>query len=182
VQVSAAGLVSILGGKWTTYRKMAEDGVDRAAEVGGLRPKPCRSQLLPIHGALGGSVAGALSAYGSDGPAVGQLASSRPDGNRPLDDRLPEVAAQVVWAARQEMARTVEDVLSRRLRTLLIDAEAALAAAPRVAELLADELGRSAAWQKDQLADFRVVAEKYRRRPGADCRTPTVGEQSKAPR
>jgi glycerol-3-phosphate dehydrogenase len=85
-----------------------------------------------------------------------------PGGNDRLDPRLPYCAAQVVWAVRREMARTVEDVLARRLRALFLDAEAALAAAPRVAELLASELSRGAAWQVDQIRQFQLTADAYR--------------------
>ncbi len=161
IRVSSTSLVSIMGGKWTTYRRMAEDCVDRAAEVGGLLPTPCRTKTLPIHGAEGESRSGALASYGSDGPAIEQLAKANPAWNHPLAERLPHVGAQVVWAARHELARSVEDVLARRIRALFYDAEAALAAAPKVAELLAAELGRDADWQADQLRQFRSVAENY---------------------
>jgi glycerol-3-phosphate dehydrogenase len=161
IRVSTSGLISIMGGKWTTYRKMAEDGVDRAIAVGGLLPRPCRTKTLRIHGAEGRHTQGVLAGYGADGPAIKQLATLRPELAVPLADRLPYVAAQVVWAARREMARSVEDVLARRVRILFLDAVAALAAAPKVAELLASELGRDAAWQADQLQQFRTVAEHY---------------------
>jgi len=166
IRVSTSGLVSIMGGKWTTYRRMAEDCVDRAAEVGGLLPAPCRTKTLPIHGAEGESRSGVLAGYGSDGPAIEHLAMSQPEFNQPLADRVPYVAAQVVWAARHEFARSVEDVLARRVRVLFLDAAGALAAAPKVAELLAGELGRDAAWQAEQLRQFEAVAEHYCYRAG----------------
>ncbi|HEY4232899.1 MAG TPA: FAD-dependent oxidoreductase, partial [Lacipirellulaceae bacterium] len=162
VSVSSSGLVSVVGGKWTTYRKMAEDCVDVAARVAELPPKPCQTMALAIHGGRGGAVDGVLALYGSDGPAVKQLTSSRQDWSQPLDPRLPYLAGQVIWAARYEMARTVEDVLGRRMRVLFIDAEVALAAAPKVAELLASELGRDAAWQAEQVERFKTLAELYR--------------------
>ncbi len=167
IRVSSSSLVSIMGGKWTTYRRMAEDCVDRAAEVGGLLATPCRTKTLPIHGAEGESRAGTLAQYGSDGPAIEQLAKSTPAWNQPLAERLPHVGAQVVWAARHELARSVEDVLARRIRALFYDAEAALAAAPKVAELLAAELSRDAAWQAGQLQQFRAVAANYCYRPSS---------------
>jgi glycerol-3-phosphate dehydrogenase len=166
IRVSSGRMISIMGGKWTTYRQMAEDAVERAIEVGGLLPTPCRTQNLPIHGANGERAAGPLTkllaGYGSDGPAISQLASSQAALAAPLADRLPHVAAQVVWAVRHEMARSVEDVLSRRTRSLFLDADAAIAAAPRVAEILAAELGRDAAWQAEQLRQFNAVADGYR--------------------
>jgi glycerol-3-phosphate dehydrogenase len=161
IRVSSSGLISIMGGKWTTYRRMAEDGVDRAMEVGGLLPTPCRTKTLPIHGADGEPLGGTLAYYGSDGAAIQQLADSQPELQEPLADRLPHAAAQVVWAARHEMARSVEDVLARRVRALFYDAEAAVQAAPKVAALLAAELGRDEAWQTEQLAQFGKIAELY---------------------
>jgi glycerol-3-phosphate dehydrogenase len=91
-----------------------------------------------------------------------QLLATEPGGYEQLAVRLPYLAGQAIFAARHEMARTVEDVLARRLRALFLDAEAALAAAPRVAALLAAELGRDAHWQADQFEQFRRVAEAYR--------------------
>jgi glycerol-3-phosphate dehydrogenase len=167
IRVSSSSLISVMGGKWTTYRRMAEDSVNRAAEVGGLLPTPCRTKTLPIHGAIGEWRQGSLVGYGADGPAIEQLAASNSALNQTLAERLPHIGAQVVWAARHEMARQVEDVLARRIRALFYDAEAARAAAPKVAELLAAELGRDAAWQAEQLRQFEVLAENYRYRPGS---------------
>jgi glycerol-3-phosphate dehydrogenase len=161
IRVSASGLVSIMGGKWTTYRRMAEDCVNRATEVGGLLPTPCRTKTLPIHGSQGEFLLGALAGYGSDGAAIERLAASRPPLNERLAERLPFVAAQVVWAARHEMARSVEDVLARRVRALFLDAVAALAAAPSVAKILAAELGRDKTWQTAQLKQFGELAQQY---------------------
>jgi glycerol-3-phosphate dehydrogenase len=162
VHASSTGLVSIVGGKWTTYRKMAEDCVDLAIQVGGLTPRPCVTQTLAIHGGKGASVDGMLAQYGSDGPAVSQLISAEAGWNQRLDGRLPHLAGQVIWAARYEMARTVEDVLARRVRSLFIDSEVAIAVAPKVAQLLASELRHDAAWQADQVEKFRQVAKSYR--------------------
>lgn len=164
IRVSSSSLISIMGGKWTTYRRMAEDCVDRAAQVGGLLHTPCRTKTLPIHGAIG-DWSSLLVGYGADGPAIERLAAANPTLQQPLAERLPHIGAQVVWAARQEMARSVEDVLARRVRALFYDAEAARSAAPKVAELLAAELGRDAAWQREQLRQFELVAENYRYRP-----------------
>jgi glycerol-3-phosphate dehydrogenase len=162
IDVAPSGLVSITGGKWTTYRKMAEDCVDRAAEVGGLAPAACRTKSLPIHGGQGPVTDGLFANYGSDAPALAELIASWRDWSEPLAERFPHAAGQVVWAARHEMARTVEDVLARRLRILFLDAEAAIAVAPLVAALLAGELGKEASWQSDQVAQFQEVAAHYR--------------------
>jgi glycerol-3-phosphate dehydrogenase len=162
VQVSSAELVSVLGGKWTTYRRMAEAAVNRAAEVAGLPTRPCTTPTMPIHGSPNGSASGVFAVYGSDAPAVEQLSSMTSGGHARLDPRLPYVAGQVNWAARYEMARTIDDVLGRRLRALFLDAGAAIAAAPRVAEILASELKRDDNWQAQQIERFLQKAQRYR--------------------
>jgi glycerol-3-phosphate dehydrogenase len=160
--VSDSKLVTITGGKWTTYRAMAEQTVDRAEAVGGLDRKPCRTRELQLHGA--GEVfevSEPRRVYGTDAAALAQLIASRPEWARPLHERFRHVAGEVVWAVRHEMARTVEDVLARRLRMLFLDALAALEAAPLVAELLAGELGRDEAWRQQQVREFTELARGY---------------------
>jgi glycerol-3-phosphate dehydrogenase len=102
-----------------------------------------------------------LSVYGSDAPAIRTLALSEPVGNERLHSRLPYLKAEVVWAARHEMARTVEDVLARRTRALLLDAKASIESAPIVADLLAAELGRGHEWAQRQVVEFTELANGY---------------------
>ena len=162
LQVSSSGLVTITGGKWTTYRKMAEDTVDHAAVLGDLEPRDCVTRELNIHGYhTHPERFGELAAYGSDAPAVEALLRSDPELARPLHPRLPARAGEVVWAVREEMARTVDDVLARRTRSLVLDARAAAAAAPKVAEIMARELGRDPGWVSAQAESFRELAEGY---------------------
>lgn len=159
--ISGSGLVTITGGKWTTYRKMAEDTVDQAATLAGVEDRPCPTRELPIHGYHPNAAEfGSLAQYGSDAPAIRALIREEELGE-PLHPRRPTVEAEVVWAARHEMARTVEDFLSRRTRTLLLDARASLEMAPRVAALLAAELGRDEAWQSEQVRGFHELARGY---------------------
>jgi glycerol-3-phosphate dehydrogenase len=160
--VSDAGLVTITGGKWTTYRRMAEDTVDRAAAVAGLPIRPCITQNLRLHGGLpGGATKGELSFYGSDAAAIEALMRERPEYAERLHERLPVTVAQVVWAVRHEMARTVEDVLSRRTRCLIFDAAASIEAAPRVADVMAAELGRDDVWKRTQIERYAALARGY---------------------
>ncbi|SHJ47897.1 glycerol-3-phosphate dehydrogenase [Hymenobacter daecheongensis DSM 21074] len=163
--VAASGLLTITGGKWTTYRQMAEDVVDRASQLGPLPARPCRTAELPLHGAPAAGATPAtndpLAAYGTDAPALRQLLQENPAWAAPLAPGFPFLQAEVVWAARHEMARTVADVLARRLRLLFLDAAAAQAAAPVVAALLAAELGQDEAWQQQQLAEFRALTAGY---------------------
>jgi glycerol-3-phosphate dehydrogenase len=162
IRVDAPGLLTITGGKWTTYRHMAEECVTRAAALAGLPRQACRTHELRVHGyhSSPGDL-GDLAEYGSDAEAVRTLMTEGPDRAEPLHPALPYRAAEVVWAARSEMARTVADVLARRTRALFLNAAAAVEVAPRVAELLARELGREAAWARDQVRAFNELARGY---------------------
>lgn len=160
LRVDAPGLVTITGGKWTTYRSMAEVCVDRAATVGGLAKRKCVTRDLPIHG-HDPHATGPLAVYGSDAGEVRRIAKDDPSLATPLHPALPTTGAEVVWAARAEMARTVEDVLARRTRALFLNAGAAVEMAPRVAELLARELGRDVASVTSQVESFRERAAGY---------------------
>jgi len=162
VNVSKSGLVTIAGGKWTTYRKMAEDTIDCAVAIAQLPDRRCGTRDLHLHGyapRTGSAVSEAFAIYGSDGPALQRLVEERPALAKSLHPDFDYVAAQVVWAVRHEMARTVEDVLARRLRVLFLDTRASLAMAPVVAALMAAELGRDSAWEREQVEALRAVAE-----------------------
>jgi glycerol-3-phosphate dehydrogenase len=162
IHVDTSGLLSITGGKWTTYRHMAEDCVDHAITLGRLRDEPCPTRNLRIHGYLQDSGAlGDLEVYGSDAAEIRSFAQD-PKLATQLHPDLPYIAAEVVWAARNEMARTVEDILARRTRALFLNAAAASAMAEPVAKLLAAELGQDAAWVAAQVKDFQVLAQQYR--------------------
>ena len=162
ISVSDDGLLTIAGGKWTTNRSMAEDTVDRAIDVADLPPRPCTTHDLKLHGyhEQPGDL-GTLGVYGSDATALRQLIASNEAYTERLHPEYPIQAGQVVWAARHEMARTVDDVLARRTRMLLRDARASIDMAPAVAELLADELGRDAEWQDDEVRTYRSIAKRY---------------------
>ncbi len=162
VAVAPSGLITIAGGKWTTYRKMAQDVVDVAAARGGLAKAPSPTEELALHGASSErKPEDPLRVYGNDAAAVLALADEQPDLRTPLHPRLPYLGAEVVFAARHEMARTVEDVLARRTRALFLDVEAARECAPGVAELLASELHRNRQWQLDQLRSFGEISAHF---------------------
>ena len=105
--------------------------------------------------------AGHMQMYGADAPAVQSFFNQNPARAELLHPRLPYARALVVWAARHEMARTVEDVLARRTRSLFLDARASIEAAPGVAALLAAELGRDAEWAAEQANAYRTLAAGY---------------------
>ncbi len=162
VRIERSGMITICGGKWTTYRRMAQDCMDQAATLARLPDKPCITQHLNIHGFHASSDRfGGLSGYGSDAPGIQALMDENAPLRRQLHPALPYVAAEVVWAARHEMARTVEDILARRTRALFLNARSAIEMAPSVAGLLAAELGRDTAWIKTELESFRGTATNY---------------------
>jgi glycerol-3-phosphate dehydrogenase len=148
ITVSRSRLLTIAGGKWTTYRKMAEDCVNHAARLANLPRSPCVTKTLKIHG--------------PDESGLRELITTTPELARQLHPALPILAVQVVWAMRHEMARTVEDVLSRRTRALMLNANAAVSMAPAVAQLMATELGHDETWQHSQVAQLTTLAQGYR--------------------
>ncbi len=169
IDISSNGLITVAGGKWTTYRRMAEDALNFAAAYG-LGKRPCVTADTPLHGAQRGFQSGLqvedpyLSEYGSDSSSIGVLIADDPLLAKKIDSQLPYTFAEVLYAVRFEMARTVEDVLSRRTRSLLLDAKAALRAAPAVAALLRKELGQDEVWAADQMEQFScLVRNSYLR-------------------
>lgn len=159
--ISQSGLVTITGGKWTTYRQMAEETVNQVARVGRLPERPCQTEDLGVHGASSGEAQDHYHAYGADAEAIRKMIQMEPELGRTLVPGFADTEAEVVWAVRFEMARTVEDVLARRMRLLFVNANAAVQAAPRVAEILARELNRDGQWKERQLEEFRQTAEHY---------------------
>ena len=162
IAVSASGLITITGGKWTTYRKMAEDTVDRAIAVAHLESKPCRTRELRLHGSTAEADQTSWSSvYGSFAQAVDRTCREIPNGSERLHPRLPYRSGEVLWAIREEQARTLEDILARRLRALFLDSQAAQAIAPQAAEILQRELGKDDAWAGAQVNDFKKLAAQY---------------------
>lgn len=162
--VSETGLITITGGKWTTYRKIAEDIIDKTIEVHKLPKRKCKTKNLRIHGNKKDSVnnfGNHLSVYGTDADAILQLQENESKLKEKLHPNYDYTLAEVVWAIRYEMARTVEDVLARRVRLLFLDARAAIESSDKVAELLATELGHDENWIQNQLKDFKNVANGF---------------------
>lgn len=162
IEIDRARMLTVTGGKWTTYRLMAEDAVTRAAELADLPAKSCATKNLKIHGFdKNAERFGKLAVYGADAANILDLIEENPSLKERIHPRLSYSKAEIVWAARQEMAQTVEDVLARRTRALFLDARAAIEAAPIVAEILSKELGRDEKWQQEQIKIFEKVAAVY---------------------
>jgi len=162
IHIDQSGLLTIVGGKWTTYRNMAEDCVNQAATLARLPEKPCVTRNLNVHGFhRHAEKFGSLAVYGADAPAIQDLMHADPRLAEPLHPALPYCGAEVIWATRVEMARTVEDVLARRTRALFLNAKAAIAMAPRVAALMTQELGYDEAWQAKEIISFQDLAKGY---------------------
>ena len=162
IHFDASGLLTTTGGKWTTYRNMAEHAVDQAADFARLAERPCATRTLNVHGFHSNADRfGPLGVYGSDALGIQELMRATPSLAAPLHAQLPYTGAEVVWAARHEMARTVEDVLARRTRALFLNARAAEAMAPEVARLMAGELGWDESRQAAETAAFSTLAKAY---------------------
>lgn len=160
IHVSAQGLVSITGGKWTTCRRMAEDCLDAAERAAGLAHRACRTADLALVDAPppGAAGHGRFGDYGRDAATIAAMIAADPPAGEPLHAGSDLCAAEVRWLTRETMARTLEDLLARRARLLMLDTRLALAMAPAVAAIMAAELGRDAAWQR---AEIDALAGRY---------------------
>lgn len=162
VIVSAQDLITITGGKWTSYRRMAQDTIDRAIKMGKLPKRKCVTEALRIHGwRENPDLQDHLYVYGSDRDSIEQLQRSDAALAQTLSPNCAYTAAEVVWAVRSEMAQTVEDVLARRVRLLFVDAREAIVVAERVARIMAQEMSKDEGWVESQVAAFTAVAENY---------------------
>ncbi|WP_264565398.1 glycerol-3-phosphate dehydrogenase/oxidase [Flavobacterium sp. N3904] len=162
--VSETGLITVTGGKWTTYRKIAEDIVDKAIKVHRLANKKCATEHLSIHGNQKNSdidFENHLFVYGTDKDSILKLQENEPLLKEKLHLNYEYTLAEVVWAIRYEMATTIDDVLARRVRLLFLDARAAIACSNKVANLLAKELGHNEDWIQNQLTEFKSLANGF---------------------
>lgn len=162
VIISISGLVSVIGGKWTTYRKMAEDTLSKVMNSKMLPWKKCITNDLKIHGYKRlNDLTDPLSYYGADEDRIKQLIDQDKTLAISLSEEVQITPVQIIWAVRNEMARTVEDVLARRTRILFIDAGTACRLAPKVAEIMMKELNKDEEWKNMQIASFKSLAKGY---------------------
>jgi glycerol-3-phosphate dehydrogenase len=163
ILISVSGLITIIGGKWTTYRKMAEDTINNAIMLGGLAERECITQHLPVHGYRMDidPYSDPMAPYGLDKEKVLAIEEENKRWQGMLSEKLQIRKSQVAWAVRYEWARTVEDVLARRTRALFLDARESIRVAPEVAKLMSRELDKNRRWEKKQVQDFLNVAKNY---------------------
>jgi len=164
IYTAPSGLITVIGGKWTTYRQMGEDLIDRAEASGQLGRKKSRTASLKLHGCPESSISASAKSrtvYGSDATEIDSLIEKQPELAEVLHPRLPYRAAEVVWAVRHEMAQTIEDVLARRTRALFLDAQAAMESATIVGDILQRAMKQTDGWKAGQIQQFREIAIGY---------------------
>jgi glycerol-3-phosphate dehydrogenase len=161
ITLSPSGLLSIIGGKWTTYRRMAEETIDRGIKAGFLERRKCVTKNLKLSKLISNSNSGRLHIYGDQLSEIVKLISEEPGSGVPIDPRLPYSRAEIIWICRNEMPFTLEDVLARRTRALLLNARASSEIAPEVAGLMARELGYDLNWQKEQIESYNQLVKNY---------------------
>jgi len=161
IHESASGLITIAGGKWTTYRHMAECVVDRVCKRLGASDRKSVTKNLHLFGHTTDRGISRYGEYGTDQEAVARTADTQPHGSERLHSYFPYVSGQVTWAVKNEMARTVEDVLARRTRALFLNAEASREMAPKVAQIMATHLDRGTNWIDREVSAFNALASQY---------------------
>jgi len=162
ISVSDSELISITGGKWTTYRKMAEDVMEIAIHKASMSEKECVTKNLHIHGYKeNNDYAAALYYYGTDENGIKDLIKKDSSLAGLIHPSLPYLKAEIIWAVQNEMCMTIEDALARRTRALLLDAKAAIESASLVANMMAKEMGKNENWIKEQIDSFISVAKNY---------------------
>jgi len=162
IRISSSGLVTVEGGKWTIYRRMAQDALDRVMKTGMLEKKECMTQHLPVFG-TGDRLQSndRLSIYGVSSGEIRALIVQDPEKGRLMHPQLPYTVAEIIWICRNEMPRKVEDVLARRTRTLFLDARASKEMAPETARIMARELDFDEDWEKQQVEEYNILVENY---------------------
>ncbi|HLN56556.1 MAG TPA: glycerol-3-phosphate dehydrogenase C-terminal domain-containing protein, partial [Bacteroidales bacterium] len=160
ISLSPSGLLSIVGGKWTTYRRMAEETLDKAITSGFLEKHKCITKELKLDDQQNGD-AGRLRIYGKGSGEIRQMTESDPALGRPMHAALPYTKAEIVWICRNEMVCNIEDVLARRTRSLFLNAAASLEMAPEVADIMASEHGYDQKWKNEQVNSYKALAGKY---------------------
>ena len=161
ITLSPSGLLTIIGGKWTTYRRMAEETIDRAIKAGLLNRAECVTSNLKLTSLSSGSSSERLRIYGDHSTEIEKMITEDPMSGIPFDRRLPYTRAEIIWICRNEMPYTLEDILARRTRSLFLNARVSAEIAPEVAELMAKEFGYDLNWQEQQIKSYNELVKNY---------------------
>jgi glycerol-3-phosphate dehydrogenase len=161
VKVLPSGLIHVTGGKWTTYRSMAEYAIDKAIQSAGLKKESCKTKNLKIHGWTKNTSITSMGMYGVDEEEIQLMINADPAFSEKIHPNYSYTKAELLWFVANEMAFTIEDILARRTRLLFLDAKAAMEAAPMVAKTLAFFNGKDAVWEKQELDKFNDLAKNY---------------------
>lgn len=161
ITLSDSGLLTIIGGKWTTYRRMAEETIDRAIREGFLEKKKCVTSGIKLTRQTGVSTSERFQIYGDNSVDIEKIINEDPASGSSIDPRLPYTRAEILWICRNEMPVSIEDVLARRTRSLFLNARASADIAPVVAGIMAEEFGYDQKWQEEQLESYRQLVKNY---------------------
>jgi glycerol-3-phosphate dehydrogenase len=161
ITLSSSCLLTIIGGKWTTYRRMAKETIDRAIKAGMLKSAKCITSHLKLTEISADNSAERLHIYGDHFIDIKKLISEKPELGMPLDPRLPYTRAEIIWICRNEMPLKIEDILARRTRSLFLDARASAEIAGDVAGIMANEFGYDLNWQKEQVKSYHELVKNY---------------------
>jgi glycerol-3-phosphate dehydrogenase len=159
--LSPSGLLTVIGGKWTTYRRMAEETLDKGIRAGFLEKRKCITATLKLISSQNPLKSERLRIYGDSAYEVEKIIEGNPELGRPLDQRLPYTKAELIWICRDEMPVTLEDLLARRTRALFLNAKASSDIAPEAAVIMAEVMGYDDRWKQDQVQSFRELTTNY---------------------
>ncbi len=161
ITLSPSGLLTIIGGKWTTYRRMAEETIDRAIKAGLLVKAKCVTSNLKLATSSLSNSSERLHIYGDHAADIEKMISENQELGKSLDPRLPYTKAEIIWICRNEMPFRIEDILARRTRSLFLNARASVEIAPKIAELMAKEYGHDQKWQNEQIESYNELVKSY---------------------
>jgi glycerol-3-phosphate dehydrogenase len=161
ILLSSSGLLTITGGKWTTYRRMAEETLDKAIKAGLIPARKCITADMRIQVDNDFHPGKKFMSYGSDSGIIEKLVSENTKLGRRISDSFPYTMAEIVWSCRTEMPVALADMMARRTRMLLLDAGKSKEAAPVVASIMAQEMGHDQSWQMDQLEKYGKLVRNY---------------------
>jgi glycerol-3-phosphate dehydrogenase len=159
--LSPSGLLTITGGKWTTYRLMAKETIDKAIKAGILEKRQCVTSGLKLNSSIDNLNTNRLHIYGDKAPEIQKIIEHNPVLGECIHPRLPYTVAEILWISRNEMPLKIEDVLARRTRALFLDARASTEIAPEVARIMAEEMNLGKQWEKEQIEEYNKTVINY---------------------